>query len=156
MTKPVQTSNRYLFAREFVDPSKVGKQKIAEMAGAPTDDATKWQSIDWKYTRRQVRRLQIRIAKAVQENRWNKAKILQYKSTILRRILLVSAYSMCRIDNEIDDGLIHTQSDNSGSRTRIVKALHWPEIDAPGTLLILFLGTKRLICIGSLMPTNFL
>jgi hypothetical protein len=80
-TKPVQTSNRYLFAREFVEPSKVGKQKIAEMAGAPTDDATKWQSIDWKNAKRQVRRLQVRIAKAVQENRWNKVKILQYKLT---------------------------------------------------------------------------
>ncbi len=81
VTKPVQTSNRYLFAREFVEPSKVGKQKIAEMAGAPTDDAKKWQSIDWKNAERQVRRLQVRIAKAVQENRWNKVKILQYKLT---------------------------------------------------------------------------
>ena len=81
MTKPVQTSNRYLFAREFVDPPKVGKQKIAEMAGAPTDDAKKWQSIDWKNAERQVRRLQVRIAKAVQGNRWNKVKIVQYKLT---------------------------------------------------------------------------
>ncbi len=56
MTKPVQTSNRYLFARKFVEPSRVGKQKTAEMAGAPTDDA-----------KRQVWRLQVRIAKAVRE-----------------------------------------------------------------------------------------
>ena len=68
MTKPVLTSNRYLFAKEFVQPSKVGKQKIAEMASAPTDDAKKWQFIDWQYARRQVRRLQMRIAKVVQEN----------------------------------------------------------------------------------------
>ena len=81
MTNPVQTSNRYLFAREFVDPSRVGKQKIAEMAGAPTDDATKWHSIDWKNAERQVRRLQVRIAKAVQEDKWSKVKILQYKLT---------------------------------------------------------------------------
>jgi RNA-directed DNA polymerase len=81
MTKPVPTSNRYLFARKFVEPSRVGKQKIAEMVSAPTDDATKWQSIDWKNAERQVRRLQVRIAKAVQENKWNKVKILQYKLT---------------------------------------------------------------------------
>ena len=79
MTKPVQTSNRYLFAREFVEPSKVGKQKIAKMAGAPTDDAKKWQFIDWRYARRQVRRLQVCSAKVVQENRWNEVKILQYE-----------------------------------------------------------------------------
>jgi RNA-directed DNA polymerase len=41
----------------------------------------KWQSIDWKNVERQVRKLQVRIAKAVQENRWNKVKILQYKLT---------------------------------------------------------------------------
>jgi len=56
----------------------MGKQKTANSAGALIDDAKKWKSIDWSYTRRQVRRLQVRIAKAVKENRWNKVKSLQY------------------------------------------------------------------------------
>ena len=38
-------------------------------------------SIDWKEARRQVRRLQVRIAKAVKENRWNKVKSLQFLLT---------------------------------------------------------------------------
>jgi RNA-directed DNA polymerase len=54
------------------------KQKTANRAGALIDDAKKWKSIDWKHARRQVRRLQVRIAKAVKENRWNKVKALQY------------------------------------------------------------------------------
>lgn len=53
----------------------------AQKAGALRDDADKWSSIDWKEARRQVRRLQVRIAKAVKENRWNKVKALQYLLT---------------------------------------------------------------------------
>ena len=59
----------------------MGKQKTANCAGAPIDDAIKWKSIDWTDARRQVRRLQVRIAKAVRENRWNKVKALQYLLT---------------------------------------------------------------------------
>jgi RNA-directed DNA polymerase len=59
----------------------MGKQKIAIRAGALIDGAKKWQSIDWKHARRQVRRLQVRIAKAVKENRWNRVKALQYLLT---------------------------------------------------------------------------
>ena len=53
----------------------------AQKAGALRDDAEKWSSIDWKEAHRQVRRLQMRIAKAVKENRWNKVKTLQYLVT---------------------------------------------------------------------------
>lgn len=56
----------------------MGKQKTAIRAGALIDDAKKWSSMDWNCARRQVRRLQVRIAKAVKENRWNKVKSLQY------------------------------------------------------------------------------
>ena len=54
---------------------------MAQEAGALKDDATKWQAIEWKYARRKVRRLQMRIAKAVKENRWNKVKSLQFLLT---------------------------------------------------------------------------
>ena len=59
----------------------MGKQKTANSAGAPVGDAKRWRSIDWRYARRHVRRLQMRIAKAVKENRWNKVKALQYLLT---------------------------------------------------------------------------
>ena len=57
------------------------KQMIANSAGALIDDAKKWKAIDWQYVRRQVRRLQVRIAKAVKEIRWNKVNALQYLLT---------------------------------------------------------------------------
>jgi len=50
-------------------------------AGAPVDEANKWSSIEWKEAQRRVRRLQVRIAKAVKENRWNKVNALQYLLT---------------------------------------------------------------------------
>jgi RNA-directed DNA polymerase len=53
----------------------------AGKAGALGDDAEKWSSIDWKEAHRQVRRLQMRIAKAVKENRGNKVLSLQYLLT---------------------------------------------------------------------------
>lgn len=53
----------------------------ADKAGALIDDADKWNSIDWKEAQRQVRRLQVRIAKAVKENRWNRVKVIQYLLT---------------------------------------------------------------------------
>lgn len=57
------------------------KQMIAKRAGAFIDDVKKWLSIDWEYARRQVRRLQVRIAKTVKEGRWNKVKALQHLIT---------------------------------------------------------------------------
>jgi RNA-directed DNA polymerase len=53
----------------------------ADKAGALEDHAVKWNSIDWNEAQRRVRRLQVRIAKAVKDNRWNKVKVLQYLLT---------------------------------------------------------------------------
>lgn len=53
----------------------------AQKAGALQDDADKWNSIDWNKARREVRRLQVRIAKAVKEERWNKVRALQHLLT---------------------------------------------------------------------------
>ena len=53
----------------------------AVKAGALEDRADKWNSIDWSEAQRQVKRLQVRIAKAVKDNRWNKVKVLQHLLT---------------------------------------------------------------------------
>ena len=55
----------------------MGKQMTAS-AGAPIDDADKWAGVDWTHAWREVRGLQMRIAKAVKEYRWNKVRALQY------------------------------------------------------------------------------
>ena len=54
-------------ARESVESFKEGKQMTAakRSADAPTDRKTNWKSINWKTVRNSVKRLQVRIAKAV-------------------------------------------------------------------------------------------
>ena len=47
-------------------------------ADAPFDRDTKWKFIDWKTVNRAVRRLQVRIAKAVKEGNFRKVKSLQW------------------------------------------------------------------------------
>src|SRR3954466_11705910 len=49
--------------------------------GAAPDRVPDWHSIDWKKVYRTVRRLQVRIVKAVREGRWNKVKALVYLLT---------------------------------------------------------------------------
>ncbi len=49
--------------------------------GAPLDGLNCWKSINWETIGEGVRRLQVRIAKAVKENRWGKVKVLQWLLT---------------------------------------------------------------------------
>jgi len=89
---------------------KMRKQKTALSAGALIDDAKKWNSIEWEYARRQVRRLQVRIAKAVKENRWNKVKALQY---LLARSFYAKLLAVKRVTS------------NKGSNTPGVDGVLW-------------------------------
>ena len=50
---------------------------VDNSACASSGKATAWDQIDWPQCERQVRRLQARIVKATQENRWGKVKALQ-------------------------------------------------------------------------------
>jgi len=59
----------------------MGKQKTAS-AGAPKSlTPAQWTDVPWQAIQKQVRRLQMRIAKATKERRWNKVKALQYLLT---------------------------------------------------------------------------
>jgi RNA-directed DNA polymerase len=106
----VPTSNRYFIARELGDPLKMRKQKTAIRAGALIDDAKKWKVIDWKWIRRQVRRLQVRIAKAVKDKRWNKIKVLQY---ILTRSFYAKLLAVKRVTS------------NKGKKTPGIDGVLW-------------------------------
>jgi len=106
----VQTFNWCLFAREQVEPLKMRMQMTADKAGALKDDARKWSSIDWKKAQRQVRRLQVRIAKAVKKNRWSKVKILQY---LLTRSFYAKLLAVKRV------------TENSGRKTPGVDGVRW-------------------------------
>lgn len=54
---------------------------VERLAGAPFTRGNFWKAIDWSKVRRMVRRVQIRIAKAVKEGRYGKAKALQWLLT---------------------------------------------------------------------------
>ena len=68
----------------------MGKQRTTQRVGAPVADAREWESVDWAEARRQVRRLQVRIAKAVKEGRWGKVRALQYLLTRSRYAKLLA------------------------------------------------------------------
>jgi RNA-directed DNA polymerase len=50
-------------------------------AGAASHVEVDWHSIDWQTVNENVRRLQARIVKAIQEGRWGKVKALQHLLT---------------------------------------------------------------------------
>src|SRR6516225_1171645 len=48
-----------------------------QAVGAVSSEAAEWYAIDWQVIHRNVRRLQVRIVKAVKEGRWGKVRALQ-------------------------------------------------------------------------------
>jgi RNA-directed DNA polymerase len=56
---------------------EVGKMIEAQVTAATFGHNTNWHDIDWAKANRVVRRLQVRIVKAVQEGDWRRAKKLQ-------------------------------------------------------------------------------
>ncbi len=55
--------------------------RSVSLAGAPSADTLPWEAQDWEAVESSVRRLQMRIAKAVQAGRHNKVKTLQWLLT---------------------------------------------------------------------------
>jgi len=62
----------------------MGKQMTAS-AGAPINFAKKWANIEFDKARREVRRLQMRIAKAANERRWGTVSPAIYALTLVLR-----------------------------------------------------------------------
>ena len=50
-------------------------------AGASSHPMVNWSAINWQAANQTVRRLQVRIVKAVQAKRWNKVQALQHLLT---------------------------------------------------------------------------
>ena len=46
----------------------------AQAVGAVSNEAQEWYAIDWRTIQRNVRRLQVRIVKAVKEGRWGRCE----------------------------------------------------------------------------------
>ncbi len=78
--------------------------------GAPSPLAAQWHAIDWRAVNREVRRLQVRIAKAVRQRRYGKAKALQ---RLLTRSFSAKAWAVRRVVT------------NRGKRTPGVDGIVW-------------------------------
>ena len=79
-------------------------------AGALSQDTKEWKAIAWRKARRVVRRMQLRIAKAVKEGRWNKVKALQ---RLLTRSFYAKALAVKRVTS------------NKGKKTPGVDGVIW-------------------------------
>jgi RNA-directed DNA polymerase len=82
----------------------------AVQAGALSRAAIDWHTIDWQSAHRIVRRLQARIVKATQDNRWGKVKALQH--------LLTHSSSAKQL-------AVKQVTENSGKRTPGVDHVVW-------------------------------
>jgi RNA-directed DNA polymerase len=83
----------------------------AQAVGAVSSEAVEWHAIDWQAILRNVRRLQVRIVKAVKEGRWGKVRALQrllthsYSGKVLavRRVTENQGKKTPGVDREIWD-----------------------------------------------------
>ena len=87
---------------------------VATPAGAASNTAVDWHSIDWKKVQRTVRRLQVRIVKAVREGKWHKVKALVY---LLTHSFSGRALAILRVVN------------NAGAKTPGVDGVTWSAED---------------------------
>ncbi len=96
----------------------------ATPAGAASHDALDWHAIDWRRVHQTVRRLQIRIVKAIQEGRWGKVRALQH---LLTHSFSAKALAVRRV------------TENQGKRTPGVDRVTWRTPEQKATAI----GTLR-------------
>jgi RNA-directed DNA polymerase len=105
------TSDRSLIARKFGESTHGGMHMTAikSRAGAPSSHPKNWETIDWDSATRQVRRLQMRIAKAFREKKHGKVKSLQWilthsfyaKALAVKRVVQNKGGKTPGVDNKL-------------------------------------------------------
>lgn len=80
------------------------------ITGASFGEELRWDAIDWRDVQNQVRQIQLRIAKAIREKRFGKAKALQH---LLSRSFYAKLLAVKRV------------TDNKGSKTAGVDHVKW-------------------------------
>lgn len=106
---------------------------VNTMTGAASLETGDWHAINWQKAHRNVRRLQARIVKAVQEGRWGKVKALQ---RLLTHSFSGKALAVKRV------------TENKGKRTAGVDGAIW---NTPATALSMA-RTKRYL--SQVRPEN--
>jgi len=111
----VLTFGRCSIARESGEPSQTETLETAFQAGASVNKKHPWYATEWNVARKHVRGLQMRIAKAVKENKWGKVKTLQ-------RILTNSFYAKLLAVKRV--------TSNKGKNTPGVDGILWQDAEA--------------------------
>jgi len=88
----------------------MGKQMIRNGGAQPLTSTQSWKSINWKKAQHEVRRLQMRIAKAVQEGKYGRVQALQW---ILTHSFYAKALAVKRVTS------------NKGKKTPGVDGVLW-------------------------------
>jgi RNA-directed DNA polymerase len=102
------------------------KQMATEQSvGAASDTSVHWREIDWRSVNQSVRRLQVRIVKAVEAGRWGKVKALQRLLTCSRDGKLLA---------------VRRVTENAGRKTSGVDGVSW---DTPEKKMAAVDGMKR-------------
>ena len=84
---------------------------MTAQAGAILNTSSAWDAVDWRTVEDNVRRLQARIVKAVQQKKWNKVKALQHllthsasgKLLAVRRVTVNDGRKTPGVDGELWD-----------------------------------------------------
>ena len=84
---------------------------MTAQAGAILNTTSTWDAVDWRAIEVNVRRLQARIVKAVQQKKWNKVKALQHllthsasgKLLAVRRVTVNDGRKTPGVDGELWD-----------------------------------------------------
>ena len=84
--------------------------QAARVAGAASHPILEWHAIDWRRVHQNVRRLQARIVKAIQDGRWGKVHALQH---LLTHSFSAKALAVRRV------------TENQGKRTPGVDRVTW-------------------------------
>jgi RNA-directed DNA polymerase len=101
------------------------RELVRKDRSAPSHGPDDWHAIDWRRVERNVRGMQMRIAKATREGRWRRVKALQ---RMLTHMLSAKLYAVRRV------------TQNTGARTAGVDRELW---DTPESRLAAAGGLKR-------------
>jgi RNA-directed DNA polymerase len=100
------------------------------LAGAAPNTTVDWHSINWKKVQRTVRRLQVRIVKAVREGKWHKVKALVYLLTHSfsgRALAILRVVSNAGAKTPGVDGITWTAEDCGAAFTQLRRHGYRPQ-----------------------------
>ena len=105
-------------------PEDAKQMTAKQFAGAASDPSNHWREIDWRSVTGEVRRLQVRIVKAVETGRWGKVKSLQRLLTTSRSGKLLAVRRVTENQGRKTSGVDGESWDTPEKKKAAVATLH--------------------------------